>query len=94
MPRDCLRGLGFAALNQGLSPCAIRHGTCCDKDSDRQTMRIHVRGILVLLLLLLGRWPDNCRLLLPPGDELWHGSENFLPPLARPSGVSHDCHHV
>ena len=29
------------ALNQSASMCAIRSGTCCDKYSDRHTMRIH-----------------------------------------------------
>lgn len=28
-------------LNQAVSLCTIRHGTRCNKDSDRHTMRIH-----------------------------------------------------
>ncbi len=32
---------GFQSLDQRASRCAIRHGTRCNKDSDRHTMRIH-----------------------------------------------------
>ena len=32
---------GRQTLDQRASRCAIRHGTRCNKDSDRHTMRIH-----------------------------------------------------
>jgi hypothetical protein len=32
---------GGYPLNESASLCAIRSGTCCNKDSDRQTKRIH-----------------------------------------------------
>lgn len=33
--------LSFHSLYQLASLCAISHGTCCNKDSHRHTMRIH-----------------------------------------------------
>lgn len=32
---------GFDVAYQLASLCAIRHGTCCNKNSDRHTIRIH-----------------------------------------------------
>ena len=37
----CDQVFGSQSLNQRASRCAIRHGTRCNKDSDRHTMRIH-----------------------------------------------------
>ena len=33
--------VGAQSFDQAASRCAIRRGTLCNKDSDRQTMRIH-----------------------------------------------------
>lgn len=37
----CQQILGRNSVDQGTSLCTISHGTCCDKKSDRHTMRIH-----------------------------------------------------
>jgi len=37
----CQQILGRNSIDQGTSLCTISNGTCCDKKSDRHTMRIH-----------------------------------------------------
>lgn len=37
----CQQILGRNSVDQGTSLCTISNGTCCDKTSDRHTMRIH-----------------------------------------------------